>query len=67
MKMADEILYCLNQNLSMHFRVASRSLVTVKMKDCVATVNNSFQPLPIFCQKELHLRGHIGPGLNILT
>ena len=35
-------------------------LKALKMKVCVATVNNSFQSLPIFCQKELHLRGHIG-------
>ena len=57
--MADEILYCLDLNLSMDFRVRSRSPVTCKMKLYVTTVNNSFQPLPIFCHKELHLRGHI--------
>ena len=57
--MADEILYCLDLNLSMDFRVRSRSPVTCKMKLYVTTVNNSFQPLPIFCHKELHLIGHI--------
>ena len=43
----------------MDFRVGSSSPVTCKMKLYVTTVNNSFQPLPIFCHKELHLRGCI--------
>ena len=51
--MADRILYCLNLNLSMPFRGGSRSPVTCLF---VTTVNNNFQPLPIFCHKELHLR-----------
>ena len=42
-------------NLSMHFRVGSRSPVTFKTKLCVATVDNSFRAVPIFCHKELHL------------
>ena len=41
--MADGILYRLNLNWSMHFRVRSRSPVTFKTKLYVATVNNSFQ------------------------
>ena len=44
-----------------------RSPVTFKMKLYVTTVNNSFQPLTIFSHKELHLRCHIGPELNIVT
>ena len=51
-----QILYCLNLNLSMDLRVGSRSPVTFKMMLYVITVNNSFQPLPIFCHKELRLR-----------
>ena len=65
-KMVDDLLYCLNLNLSMHFRVRSRSPVTFKAKLYVTTVNNSFQPLPIFCRKELHLRCCIGLELNIV-
>ena len=57
--MADGILNCLNLNLSMHFRVGSKNHVT--------TVNETFQPLPIFCHKELHLRCCIGLELNIVT
>ena len=49
----------------MHFRVRSRNHVTFKTKLYVTTVNNSFQPLPNFCHKELHLRCCIGFGLNI--
>ena len=49
----------------MHFRVRSRNHVTFKTKLYVTTVNNSFQSLPNFCQKELHLRCCIGFGLNI--
>ena len=59
MQMADGILYCLNLNLSMHFRVGSKSRVT--------TVNKSFLSSPIFVHKELHLRCCIGLELNILT
>ena len=51
--MADRILYCLNLNLSMPFRVWSRSPVTCLY---VTAVNNNFEPLPIFCHKEFHLR-----------
>ena len=56
--MADGILYCFNLNLSMDFRVGSRTPIICR-KLYVATVNNSFQTLPIFCHKELHLSGHI--------
>ena len=65
--MADGILYCPNLNVSMHFRVGSRKPVTFKIKLCVTTVNNSFQPLPIFHHEELHHRCCIGFGLNIVT
>ena len=51
----------------MHFRVRSRSPVTFKTKLYVTTVNNSFQPLPIFRHKELHLRCCIGLELSIVT
>ena len=44
-----------------------KSPATFKMKLYVTTANNSFQPLTIFCHKELHLRCHIGPELNIVT
>ena len=57
--MADGILYCLSLNLSMDFRVTSRSPVTCKTKLYVTTVSNSFHPLTIFCPKGLHLRGRI--------
>ena len=40
--MVDGILYCLNLNLFMHFRVVSRRPVTFKTKLSVTTVNNSF-------------------------
>ena len=43
--MADGILYCFNPDLSIYFKVQSRSPVTFKMKVYVLTVNNSFQPL----------------------
>ena len=48
----------------MHFRVWSRTPVTFKIKLYVKTVKNSFQLLPIFCYKELHLRGRIGLDLK---
>ena len=67
MGMADGILYCLNLNLSMHFRVGSRGLVTFKTKLYVTTFNNSFLLLPVFCQKEVHLRCYIRLELNIVT
>ena len=67
MSMADEKLYCLNLNLSMHFRVSTRSPVTFKIRLYVTTVNNSFQTLPIFCYEEVHLGGCIGLDLNIVT
>ena len=39
-------LYCLEQSLSLHYRVGSTSPVTFKMKLYVSTVNNnSFHPL----------------------
>ena len=49
----NQILYCLNLNLSKDFKVG------FKMKLSVTTVNNSFQPLPIFCHKELCFRSCI--------
>ena len=55
--MADRIPYSFNLNLSMPFRVGSRSPVTCLF---VTTVNNNFQPLPIFSHKVLHLRCCIG-------
>ena len=51
----------------MYFRVGSRSPVTFETELFGATVNNSFQPLPNFCHKELHPRCCIGPELNIVT
>ena len=56
-----------NLNLSMPFRIGFRSPVTFKTKLYVTTANNNFQPLPIFCHKELHLRCCIGLELNIVT
>ena len=65
--MVEGILYCLNLDLSMDFRVRSRSPVTFKRKLYVTTVNNSFQSLPIFYHKELQLRCCIGLDLNNVT
>ena len=65
--MADAILHCLNLNLSMHFKVGSRSPAIFNMNLYVITVNSSFQSLPIFRHKELHLRCCIGLALNIVT
>ena len=65
--MAGGVLYCLNLNSPMHFRVRSRSPVTFNTKLYVTTINNSFQPLTIFCHKELHLRCYIGLKLIIIT
>ena len=48
------------------FQSRSRSYVSLS-RSYVTTVNNSFQPLPIFCHKELHLRCCIGLELNIVT
>ena len=59
--------YSLNINLSMHFRVGSRSPVTFKSKLCVKAVNNSFQPLPIFCHKDVHVGCSILLKLDIVT
>ena len=50
----------------MHFKILSKSPVTVNMKLYVTTANNSFHPLPIFSHKELHLIGHKGLDLNIV-
>ena len=57
------ILYCLNLNLAV-FQSRSRSHVSLS-RSYVTAVNSSFQPLPIFCHKELHLRCCIGLKLNI--
>ena len=59
------ILCCLYLNLPM-FRVRSRSHVSLS-QSYVTTFNNSFQPLPIFCHKKLHLRCCIGLELNLVT
>ena len=45
------ILYCLNLNLSMCYRIASRSPVTFKMELSVKTFNNSSELLPFFATK----------------
>ena len=66
-KMADGVLYCLNLNSAMHFRVDSRGLVTFKTKLYVTTVNNNFPPLTIFYHKELYLRCCIVRELTIVT
>ena len=50
----------------MCFRVRSRSHVSLS-QSYVTTFNNSFQPLPIFCHKKLHLRCCIGLELNLVT
>ena len=60
------ILYCLNLNLSMHFRIRSGRPVTFKTKLSVTTVNNCSQLLTFFCLKELHLRCCIRLELNIV-
>ena len=60
------ILCCLYLNLPMCFRVRSRSHVSLS-QSYVTTFNNSFQPLPIFCHKKLHLRCCIGLELNLVT
>ena len=64
--MVDGTLYCLNLNLYMHFRVGSRRPATFNMRLYVTAVNNSFQSLPVFCHKGLHLRCCIGLELNIV-
>lgn len=48
-----EYFIAFNQNLSMNFRVISRSFVTIKKNPYVITVNNNFKPLPISHQKKL--------------
>ena len=48
-------------------RVGSRSPATFKTKLSVTTVNGSFQLLPIFCHKKLHLRCYIELALSIVT
>ena len=55
MLMTDGILYCLHLNLY----ISESDLGTL-------SPNNSFQRLPIFCHKELHLRCCIGLGYCIL-
>ena len=65
--MANRILFCLDLNFSMYFRVWSKSPATFKTKIFIITVNNSFQPLPIFWHKELYLWCCIGLDLNTVT
>ena len=68
MEMTDGMLYCLDLNLSTsYFRVGSRSPVLFKTKLFVTSLSNRFQPLCIFCHKELYLRCFIGLELNIVT
>ena len=62
MLMTDKILYCLNLNVSMHFKVWSRSPVTFKTKLYVIGSSHYL----FFCHKELHLRYCIGLELNIV-
>ena len=50
MEMTDGILYCLNLNLSVHFKVEARSLITFKTKLYVSSVSSDYQ----YCWKELH-------------
>ena len=50
----------------MHFRVESRTPTTFNRKLYITTVINIFQPLPISCHKEFHIRCYIGLELNIL-
>ena len=40
----------------MHFRVGSKNPVTIMTKLYVTAINNTFQPLPIFYHKVIHLR-----------
>ena len=42
-------------------------LITFKTKFYGTKANNSFQLLPVFCHKELHLRCCIGLELSIVT
>ena len=67
MEMVDGILYCFNLSLSVHSRVGYRNPVICKTKLYITKVNNSFQSLSIFYQKELHLRRCTGLKLNIAT
>ena len=54
-------------NLNSSFSELYGSPITLNIMLYVTTVNNSYQPLHIFCHKELHFRGHIGLDLNIVT
>ena len=66
--MSDSMLYCLDLNLYICFRVGSRSSVTFKTKLSVTAVGTSFQLQSVyFCQKELHLKCCKGLELNIVT
>ena len=53
------------KNLGVRFQ-AWGVLSHFKRKLYITTVN-SFQPLPIFCHNEVHLRCHMGLELNIVT
>ena len=64
--MLDGIFYCINnKNLSIYFRVRSRSPVTFTMKLYLTTINNNFSGCLFFYDKELHLRFFLGLELNI--
>ena len=63
--MMDGILYFLNLNLFLGFRVGSRSPI-FKSKLYVTTVNNNFLLLPIICHKEFHPRCFIRLKWNIV-
>ena len=65
--MVDGVLYWLHLNLSMHFRVGSRTPIIIKMKLNVTTVNNCFQLLPFLPQRRALLRCCMWLELNIVT
>ena len=53
MQILDGILYCPNLNLSMCFKVGSKSPDTFKEKFPVVIVNNSLQLFPIFKESSI--------------
>ena len=63
MLIVDEILYCHNLNLM----ESDLGVTFTKTKLYVTTVNNIFQPLPIFRYIKLHLSCCIGCELNVIT
>ena len=63
MLIVDGILYCHNLNLM----ESDLGVTFTKTKLYVTTVNNIFQPLPIFRYIKLHLSCCIGCELNVIT